>query len=162
MFTVVYTTDPAYEAAFGGLSAGLRSQFSMFDVPQHEEDEPIILISQNMANQLTQEDIAIIMLHEEGHIVLGHLEMGTPENTVIIGGCEVYTQESFELEADAYAAEHSSASQVIEMLERTSMIMINNVIATVAPEMQEEVRGILTAHINLQILPRIAALQALV
>jgi len=66
---------------------------------------------------LTDDEFTAGLLHEEGHIVLGHLEGDVNDGLV--------TNEDFEFEADAYAVERTSREAMTDVLTKMKTILLD-------------------------------------
>ena len=74
-----------------------------------------IWMIQEVADRIPAEHLHAILLHEEGHLVLRHLE-GTQQTTCNINGVNVVTDLTIEFEADQYAVKHTSPFIVQEAM----------------------------------------------
>lgn len=73
------------------------------EILQMEEDEAAILFHPKLRDMLEEPEFKAVMLHEEGHIVLGHLLSPETEEMVECEGIKVINNEDYELQADSYA-----------------------------------------------------------
>lgn len=161
MFALVYTADPRYLAT-GGASAGFRHEYSMFDLPEGGNgSDRVVVLSQRLVDSLTPAEIEVIVLHEEGHIALGHLDNIEASSCVVDNeGFSMAVLPSFELEADAYAAARVGAEVVVQTLERTSEFLVSVAVESLPEAVQVTARPAVQAFIDAQINPRIAALRS--
>ena len=76
---------------------------------------PVISVQSEFLSILKEEYVRAFLLHEEGHIVLGHLQ-SEAETVVLESGAKVINVLQYEIEADAYAAERIGKDLMREAL----------------------------------------------
>ena len=105
---------PAYKAA-------------MPKTPEFEDityDTRLCLMLEEFANRLTEDEMEAVLLHEEGHAVLGHMPEGTSGMLI---------DPEFEFEADKYAADNSSPAALFSALRKVEKFVYD----TTAPAMAD-------------------------
>lgn len=89
--------------------------------------QKVIFISESLTKEVTSAQLAAVIGHEEGHLVLGHLE-----KALLTQDSGFMMDPQNELEADEYAAKHYGAQTMMEALETITAATVKHAILVMA------------------------------
>lgn len=123
-------------------------------------DEAFVAIHPSMKAALNAVDprfVEAIILHEEGHCLLGHCTPKEEQKTITCpNGAVIFDNMSAELEADAHAANHLGAETVVSALTAA----IDYILGLLQERVDENQLAEITANIMASVQPRLDALMA--
>jgi hypothetical protein len=113
----------------------------------------------------SEEEIASVIAHEEGHIVLGHVDAAFALNEKDMDTLDkpkVHLDMAQELEADKYAARKIGAAHVLSAMLKIPTAMADFVIREGIYRSREEIEAFLKENFNTLHAPRIIALERMI
>ena len=131
MILVGFTGGVSFTTFLEQFPEALRSAFA-------DETTSVVLVSEALKNHLTEAEFATMIKHEEGHVVLGHLN----------GQTGVVNNMAVEIEADDYALQSHSAADLLsgfnKVIDHAIVRLTQHIITTAADADAESVHELVT------------------